>query len=209
MGFLTEQCQLSAYNERTLQNCQPFTCGKDNDMDEFFRTDVFSYSKFLMSKAYCFRLKEDLTQIVCIFTLSNDSIRIYDLPNSTKNKMWSITHHKKMLKRYPGVLIGRLAVSEKYSRKGIGSELLRFIGKMFLDPNNKTGCRFIVVDAKNEPEVLRFYEKNHFSLLFKQEMQEDFYTKQPKDNEEKLLRTNMPRKLATRLLFKDLLAMES
>ena len=90
MGFLTEHCTLSYYTEETFHRCQPFTCGKDDDMDEFFRKDVFDYNEFLMSKAYCFRLKEDLTQIVCVFTLSNDSIRIYDLPSSPRNKMWSM-----------------------------------------------------------------------------------------------------------------------
>ena len=174
-------------------------------MDEFFRRDVFEYNQFLMSKAYCFRLKEDLKQIVCVLTLSNDSIRIYDLPSSPRNKMWGITHHKKMLKRYPGVLIGRLAVGDKFAAKGIGSELLEIVRGMFLDPNNKTGCRFIIVDAKNTPEVMHFYEKNGFSLLFRREIQEDLYTKPPKEEEKKMQRVTNPRKLETRLMFKDLL----
>lgn len=205
MGFLLEHCVLSYYTEETIRHCQPFTCGKDDDMDEFFRKDVFDYNQFLMSKAYCFRLKEDITQIVCIFTLSNDSIRIYDLPSSSRNKMWSLTHHKKMLKRYPGVLIGRLAVCNKFSRRGIGSELLEIVRGMFLDPDNKTGCRFIIVDAKNTPEVKSFYEKNGFTMLFKKEIQEDLYTKPPKDEDEKSERMGNPRHLETRLMFKDLL----
>lgn len=205
MDFLNDHCVLSYFTEETSLRCQPFTCGKDDDMDEFFRKDVFDYDQFLMSKAYCFRLKEDLSQIVCVFTLSNDSIRIYDLPSSSRNKMWSITHHKKMLKRYPGVLIGRLAVSEQFAGKGIGSELLDFIKDMFLDPDNKTGCRFIIVDAKNTPEIKHFYEKNGFATLFKKETQEDFYTRPPKNESEKEIRTTNPRHLETRLMFKDLL----
>lgn len=205
MDFLKDYCALSYFTEEIFQHCQPFTCGKDDDMDDFFRKDVFDYNEFLMSKAYCFRLREDLSQIVCVFTLSNDSIRIYDLPSSPRNKMWSITHHKKMLKRYPGVLIGRLAVSKQFAGKGIGSELLDIVRNMFLDPENKTGCRFIIVDAKNTPEVKRFYEKNGFTMLFKKEMQEDLYTKPPKDEAEKEERTSNPRQLETRLMFKDLL----
>lgn len=48
---------------------------------------------------------------------------------------------------------------------------------MFLDPLNRTGCRFLIVDAKNTSEVIRFYEKNGFNQLFKKEIQEDIYTK--------------------------------
>lgn len=205
MEFLSDHCVLSYFTEETIQFCQPFTCGMDDDMDDFFRKDVFDYNEFLMSKAYCFRLREDLSQIVCVFTLSNDSIRIYDLPSSPRNKMWSITHHKKMLKRYPGVLIGRLAVNKQFAGRGIGSELLGIVRDMFLDPDNKTGCRFLIVDAKNTPEVKHFYEKNGFTMLFKKELQEDLYTKPPKDEAEKAERTTNPRLLETRLMFKDLL----
>lgn len=205
MGFLADRCTIGFFTEEEFESCQPFTCGKDEDMDDFFRKDVFDYNHGLMSKAYCFRLDEDLSEIVCLFTLSNDSIRIYDLPSSPRNKMWSHTHHEKLLKRYPGVLIGRLAVSEKYSGKGIGSECIDIISQMFLDPKNRTGCRFIIVDAKNTPEVMHFYEKNGFSMLFKKEIQEDLYTKPPKDEEEKIERIANPRRLETRLMFKDLL----
>lgn len=75
----------------------------------------------------------------------------------------------------------------------------------FLDESNKTGCRFAIVDAKNEPVVLRFYEHNGFKALFPREIDEDFYTKPPKDDEEREERMKYPRKLRTRLMFSDLL----
>lgn len=31
---------------------------------------------------------------------------------------------------------------------------------------NKTGCRYIIVDAINHPKVIDFYKRNEFSLLF-------------------------------------------
>ncbi len=175
------------------------------DMDEFFRQDALDYTQFLMGKSYCFRLKDDPSTIVACFTVSNDSIRIYDLPSSRRNAMWKITNREKMLTRYPGVLIGRLAVAEEFAGKGIGSAVLRFIRMWFLDEDNKTGCRFAIVDAKNEPEVLRFYEKNHFVPLFPREIDEDLYTKPPKDDAERTERFSYPRKLRTRLMFCDLL----
>ena len=59
-------------------------------------------------KTYCFRSGSDPSKIVCALTISNDSIRIYDLPRSRRDYMKSLTHHEKPLRRYPGVLIGRL-----------------------------------------------------------------------------------------------------
>ncbi len=204
-SFLLSNCNLSLLTQEVIDSSHPFTCGTDDDMDEFFRLDALDYTHFLMGKSYCFRLKDDMLTIVACFTVSNDSIRIYDLPSSRRNAMWNLTNREKMLTRYPGVLIGRLAVAEGFGCKGIGSDILRFIKKWFTEEDNKTACRFAIVDAKNEPEVLHFYEKNDFKPLFPREIDEDIYTKPPKDDTERTERLQHPRKLRTRLMFCDLL----
>lgn len=204
-SFLLSNCNLSLLTQEVIDSCHSFTCGTDDDMDEFFRLDALDYTHFLMGKSYCFRLKDDMQTIVACFTVSNDSIRIYDLPSSRRNAMWNLTNREKMLTRYPGVLIGRLAVAEGFGCKGIGSDILRFIKKWFTEEDNKTACRFAIVDAKNEPEVLHFYEKNDFKPLFPREIDEDIYTKPPKDETERTERLQHPRKLRTRLMFCDLL----
>lgn len=204
MVFLEENCVINVLSSEILAESHPFLCG-DEDMDEFFRKDALDYIHYHMGKSYCFRMKNDLKTIVACFTVSNDSIRIYDLPSSRRNAMWGITNREKMLTRYPGVLIGRLAVSSDFSGKGIGSEVLDFIRMWFLDDANKTGCRFAIVDAKNEARVLEFYKRNGFNFLFSREIDEDFYTVPPKDGQERTERQNNPRKLRTRLMFCDLL----
>lgn len=49
-------------------------------------------------------------------------------------------------KTYPSVKIGRLAVSKDYDNKGVGRAILDFIKHAFTN-GNRTGCRFITVDA--------------------------------------------------------------
>ena len=203
--FLLEECTLGILTQDVLDTSYPFTCGNDEDMDEFFRDDAVDYTYFKMGKSYCFRLDADPKQIIACFTVSNDSLRIYDLPSSRKKAMWDITNREKMLSRYPGVLIGRLAVNIDYARRGIGSQILDFIKMWFDVPDNKTACRFVIVDAKNEPEVLTFYQKNGFEYLFTTELQEDLYTKPVKDKAEENERRINPRKLKTRLMYFDLL----
>ena len=204
-SFLLSTCNLSLLTQEVIDSCYPFTCGTDDDMRQFLRLDALDYTHFLIGKSYCFRLQDDMQTIVACFTVSNDSIRIYDLPSSRRNAMWNLTNREKMLTRYPGVLIGRLAVAEGFGCKGIGSDILRFIKKWFTEEDNKTACRFAIVDAKNEPEVLHFYEKNDFKPLFPREIDEDIYTKPPKDDTERTERLQHPRKLRTRLIFCDLL----
>ena len=204
MAFLEDNCILDILTDDILNGCHPFVCG-DDDMDEFFQKDALDYTRYKMGKSYCFRMKDDMETIVACFTVSNDSIRIYDLPSSRRNAMWGITNREKMLTRYPGVLVGRLAVASQFAGRGVGSEVLDFIRMWFLDESNKTGCRFAIVDAKNESKILNFYERNGFKTLFPHEIDEDFYTRPPKDNEEREERTANPRKLRTRLMFCDLL----
>lgn len=204
MAFLEDNCILDILTDDILNGCHPFVCG-DDDMDEFFQKDALDYTRYKMGKSYCFRMKDDMETIVACFTVSNDSIRIYDLPSSRRNAMWGITNREKILTRYPGVLVGRLAVASQFAGRGVGSEVLDFIRMWFLDESNKTGCRFAIVDAKNESKILNFYERNGFKTLFPREIYEDFYTRPPKDNEEREERTANPRKLRTRLMFCDLL----
>lgn len=73
-----------------------------------------------------------------------------------------------------------------------------FIKAWFIDPHNKTGCRFIVVDAYNEEMPLRYYEKNGFQYMFSKEKQEAEYTNK-----------DVSTKLNTRLMYFDLIVLKA
>lgn len=75
----------------------------------------------------------------------------------------------------------------------IGRQVLNFIKLWFLDDDNKTGCRFFVVDAYNKPKVLSFYEQNGFKYLYATEKDEINATQLDGEN------------IHTRLMFLDLL----
>jgi len=68
------------------------------------------------------------------------------------------------MRSYPAALIGRLGVSALFARKGLGCEVMDFIKAWFVDKSNKTGCRFLVVDAYNETRPLDFYVTEWFCL---------------------------------------------
>lgn len=168
-------CTLEVLNKEILDECESFSCG-DEDMDEFFYNDALTYTRFRMGKSYCFRLIENPKIIVAFFTVSNDSIRIFDLGSSKKNRMWKeISNREKRLSRYPGILIGRLAISKNYANQGFGSDVVRFVKEWLVDNDNKSGCRLAIVDAKNSKNVISFYEKNGFKCLFNTEADEYKY----------------------------------
>jgi len=56
--------------------------------------------------------------------------------------------------------------------KGIGTELLDFI-KVSFTTENKTGCRFLIVDAYNKERTINFYKRNDFDFLSTADKDED------------------------------------
>ena len=80
--------------------------------------------------------------------------------------------NEKRRPQYPAVLVGQLAVSDGYMGQHIGDEILDAIKSWFIEPLNKTGCRYIVVDALNNPKIFDFYQRNGFKFLFSTEEEE-------------------------------------
>lgn len=191
MSFLEEKCSL--FPLRTPEEIKGFTCG-DHDLDEFFTKDCFAYSRELLGKTYCFKMDENPQTVVCMFTLANAGVRVSDLPNARKRKIEANIPHVKALKDYPAVLVARLGVSKDFRSLHIGSDVLSYIKLWFLEPYNKTGCRFIIVDAYNEPSTMAFYEQNDFKMVFSTEQQEKDYRHLESDVS-----------LSTRLMFYDLM----
>ncbi len=197
MNFLANNCPFSVRNEVVLKSSSFFDCGHP-DLNDFFSNDCIAYSKELLGKSYCFRLDSDQSVIACAFTVSNDSIKVNSLPNSRKKKLVKSIPRPKQFRSYPAVLIGRLGVNQNYKGVGIGRELMDFIKSWFIDPNNKTGCRFIVVDAYNEPIPIKYYMQNDFEFLFSTEEQEKEYMGLLLDDQ-----------LKTRLMYFDLIVLAS
>lgn len=163
MSFIQEKCSFGFFTRQKADNCKPFHCG-DDDLDEFFIQDAFLQSEELLCKNYCFVLDEDPSTIVAAFTLSNDSIK--KIPGSRKKKVEKNIPREKLYSSYPAVMIGRLGISSDFQGQRIGSDIISFIKAWFVDPLNKTGCRFLLVDSYNKENNLTFYQRNGFNYLF-------------------------------------------
>ncbi|GHT42843.1 N-acetyltransferase [Bacteroidia bacterium] len=154
MDFLKDSCFISLLNSETLAQCQPFTCG-DADLDDFFRNDTDNYSRQLLGKSYCYRLKNDASVMVCAFTLAYSSVDVRHLPNSRRKKITELIPHEKNLSSYPAILVCRVGVSKDFRGKG--------------------GCRYVMVDAYNNEATRRYYTANGFKDAFSTEEQEKEY----------------------------------
>jgi GNAT superfamily N-acetyltransferase len=145
--------ELLDYSHKILEtgDLYSFDCG-DKDLNEFFLKDAIPHKKELIGVTYFFYAEKDKSAIA-FFTVSNDAVRT----DTFKDEL----PHGKQYSFYPAVKIGRFGVDKKYQHSGVGTQLMDFIRQLFTY-ENKTGCRFLTVDAYNKPETLSFYLKSGF-----------------------------------------------
>ena len=196
---LVKNYRIEIVTEERLAECEPFSCGNE-DLDDFFSNNAVTYGKHLLGKTYQFCPKETPNIVACAFTLSNDSIRITNkFHDDCKDKFLNDTNlSEKGLRRYPAVLIGRLGTDVKFAGQGFGSAVLCFI-KTWVQTKMLTGCRFLIVDAYNTPNTIRFYQTNDFHFLIEDERLEAKYMG--------IGVGHLP--LNTRLMYYDLLDMQT
>lgn len=139
-----------------------FDCN-DEDLNDFLLNESNLYRSALLSVTYVVEDKESKA-VLAYFSLSNDKVSISDFESKSdfnrfrKNKFVN----EKRLRSYPAIKIGRLAIAKSAQHQSIGTYLLEFIEDYFLI-DNKSGCRFVTVDAY--VDAIPFYIKNNYQFL--------------------------------------------
>lgn len=139
-----------------------FDCG-DEDLNDFILHESPYYIEALLAVSYVLEHKAS-GKVAAFFSLSNDRISLTDFESKTEFNRFRRHRfvNEKRLKSYPAVKIGRFAVDLSMKGQRIGSFLLNFIMSYFIH-DNKTGCRFITVDAY--AAAVPFYRKSGFVPL--------------------------------------------
>ncbi len=139
-----------------------FDCG-DSDLNDFLLNDSIDQYKELLNVTY-FIEDAAIDKTVAFFSLFNDKIGT----SESKSKSFWNKHvgknipHVKRRSSYPAMKIGRLGIHKDYQNMGWGTKILDYLKILFVT-NNRTGCRFITVDAYNKS--LKFYTNNGFDFL--------------------------------------------
>jgi len=121
------------------------------------------HKKELLTETYALTEATDKTLFpVALTDLCNDSIRREKFNKISELKSFST---QKNYPSYPAVKITRLGVHHEFQRNNIGSFLLN-VTKQFFVTDNRTGCRFLTVDAYNRDNILKFYTKNDFQFFY-------------------------------------------
>ena len=147
---------------------KPFK-SKDADLNGFLLDDAQKYLTDLMAVTYL--LEDPTTQkTVAYFSLLNDKITFDPGQHSIWNRLSRRIANAKRRKHYPAVKLGRLAISEEYMGQGIGKDIIRLIKYMFTH-GNRTGCRFVTVDAYSD--AVGFYQNCGFDFISTKDKDDD------------------------------------
>jgi GNAT superfamily N-acetyltransferase len=134
----------------------------DQDLNDFIHNDAARHYRDRIAVSYALEAVSLPDVRLAFATLQNDAI-IADTPEALPEVSSLFSY-----KTYPAVKIGRLGVNLHYQRQGVGSAFLEMI-KRLMSTANRTGCRFLTVDArrdkKNKVDTRPFYAKNGFVEL--------------------------------------------
>ena len=140
-----------------------FDCG-DKDLNDFILNRAHEFQKYLLAVSYaCVDYQTGKVHAYC--SLANDKVSTSDFKDKTEFNRFRKKRgfpNEKRLKSYPAVKLCRLGVDTSAKGNQIGSGMLDYIKWMFTRIN-KTGCRFLTVDAYLD--AVAFYEKNGFRFM--------------------------------------------
>jgi hypothetical protein len=134
---------------------------EDRDLEDFLATDAYRHFVDRIAVTYVLSSIEAPQIPLGFATLANDAIvidRTNPLPEVISYPYAS----------YPAVKVGRFGIALPLQKYGLGGLFLAMIKKLMCD-GNRTGCRFITVDAwRNKKvglDVTPFYKKHGFAIL--------------------------------------------
>lgn len=130
-----------------------FHCGEEA-LDRYFQTQVTQDIRRRITNCFL-AIEAETGQIAAYYTLSAASVALTELP----------PEETKRLPRYPtlpAVRIGRLAVDEKFHRRGLGASML--MNAVHRTLRDAAAAYALLVDAKNK-SATAFYEHHGFRAL--------------------------------------------
>src|SRR5574344_640965 len=141
---------------------ESFDCG-DTDLNDFILNDASKYREVKLAVSYLVFDKYS-KESVAFFSLANDRVSLSDFGNNTELSRFRKQRfvNGRRLKSYPTVKLCRLGVTSRMQKNHCGKAILLFI-KTYFTEDNKTGCRFLTVDAY--AKAIPFYERNGFVPL--------------------------------------------
>ena len=149
-----------------------FDCGEES-ITNFLKEDALLYQKQRLANTYLFLDEGNNNFIVAYFSISNDCLVDRGEKRGYSNAIFNRLHRKelipnsKRIKQYPSIKVGRLGVANEYQGTGLAYQLMDIIKGIAIIEHKPAcpACKFLLLDAINKEQQLKFYERNQFAFL--------------------------------------------
>lgn len=137
--------------DKDLHDRQDFDCG-ESELNTYLKTIARQHMDKGLAQVWVAVTEPGSPRIIGYYTLSMTSLEPEDLPR------------KIGIKRIPAILLGKLAVDQRFHGQKIGVRLLMHAQRSALLVSRQVGVHAMVVDALDE-QAAAFYHKYDFEEL--------------------------------------------
>ncbi len=156
------QIRIEKLSESHLELIKTFE-SDSKELKDFLIEDAYKNQKMAISTTYLWFYNPENKLASYMSTLS-DAIRVHGTQIGKQFVDKGVQY-----KTLPALKIGRMCVDKRFARRGLGTHMIHFTMKTFLQVNDKMGCRFIFLDAKPDTGAIHFYKKLGFQALKERE----------------------------------------
>ena len=128
-----------------------FDCSNNDELglDEFIHKEALEYQKEGMGVTHLFYNDDKIAGYITV-AMGSIGVKMTELEMDAYDK-----------KRYPALLLGRLAVHSTLRRRAVGKSMILWCIGLVQRLTEEIGCRFIVLVTKGESRI-RFYKECGF-----------------------------------------------
>jgi hypothetical protein len=155
---LSEIVQNTDSNRKVKRLLETFTCDRNIDLQSFLHNKALTFEKNLRSRSYLYI--DNLTQaVVAYFTITISTLHTDGISSEV---IALLDGYKNDILTIPCFLIGQLGKADKYKQNKVGEYILDDAIEIIDQSQNALGGRFILLDAVNKREIIKFYKDNAF-----------------------------------------------
>ena len=155
---LSEILQATDSKRKVKKLLETFGCSKNRDLQDFFYHKAITFEKNLRSRTYLY-LDNSTQEVVAYFTITISTLHTDGIsPQVIK----LLDGYNDSVTSIPCFLIGQLGKSDNYKMRKVGEYILDDAIEIIDQSQHALGGRFILLDAINKAQVIKFYEANAF-----------------------------------------------
>ncbi|MHA1381357.1 MAG: hypothetical protein ACTSRG_23560 [Candidatus Helarchaeota archaeon] len=133
----------------TEMKIDSFNC-TNKKVNDFLKTNAISNQEKLISRVYVY-LNIENGDIAGLISLSAYRLNLADSEKYSINKI-------------PAVLLGRLAIDEKYLGHNLGMDLLEYASGICSKVKSLIGCRLLIIEVEKNDLVLEYFMNYGFKV---------------------------------------------